>query len=77
MSGSYAPKTAEVVCAPTKTEHDLIVALRGRPFTDDGMRVRNLDAPADNPTSLVDSYVTAARRGELSAPRTTSVRVRR
>ena len=48
---------ASIVCTRTKEEHDAIVAMRGRPYTDDGMRCKNVDAPDTSPVSLIDTYI--------------------
>lgn len=52
MSANWGPATA-----PTKEEHDLIVAMRGRPYTADPMKEAN---PGDIDTtslSLIDTYI--------------------
>ena len=49
-----------LVCAPTREEHDAIVAARGRPFTDTGMVVKAPKIPDGMHTeaSVVDRYIT-------------------
>jgi hypothetical protein len=49
--------------APTKAEHDAIVAMRGRPYTDDGMRQVAHRADVDANPSLIDTYINNAERG--------------
>lgn len=50
---------------PTKSEHDAIVAMRGRPFTDDGMRPAKTESDAgDGETthSIIDRVIAQSRR---------------
>jgi hypothetical protein len=53
--------------APTKEQHDAIVAMRGRPFTDDGMRPAKTESDAGDPDvatgSIIDRVIANARRG--------------
>jgi hypothetical protein len=44
-------------CAPTREEHDAIVAMRGRPYTCDGMRQVAHRADIDANPSLIDTYI--------------------
>jgi hypothetical protein len=44
--------------APTKEEHDAIVAMRGRPYTADPMReARPVDVHDTSSPSLIDNYI--------------------
>ena len=47
--------------APTREEHDLIVAMRGRPYTAEPMRAaERVDTDSATP-SVVDTYTNAAK----------------
>ena len=59
------PEFVKLTHAPTREEHDAVVARKGRPYTDTGMRAVRLD-DADIPAnlSLVDQVIADSRRSE-------------
>jgi hypothetical protein len=55
---------------PTKEQHDAVVAAKGRPYTDRGMRAaRSADgiAPEVAGLTIVDEYVNHHRKGRRDA----------
>ena len=57
MSRDFTGLSPSIVCAPLKAEHDAVVAMRGRPFTDDGMVVKSAGLPDAAAVSLIDTYI--------------------
>ncbi len=51
-----------IVCAPTREEHDILVGIRGRSFTDSGIRPHSLDMPVAEAVSIIDTYVAEYQR---------------
>jgi len=59
VSANWGP-----ACAPTKAEHDAIVAARGRNLTDDPMReARPVDTDTTSSPSLIDQYIHIDSKG--------------
>jgi len=55
--------------APTKEQHDAIVAAKGRPYTDRGMRsARSADDISDTAgLTIIDEYVNHSRKAKRHA----------